>query len=109
MIWWYLSADFSRVILTAIDDNEITTYINAVHISVSLQHINLSLGWHLNWMIYQGYKQQHAFIITQYPMTSTITDFWRMLCEQESACVVVFQPTEGGVSTSIGHYWLAYW
>jgi hypothetical protein len=28
-------ADFSRVLLTAIDDNEITTYINAVHISVS--------------------------------------------------------------------------
>ncbi|EDO34233.1 predicted protein [Nematostella vectensis] len=28
-----LASDFSRVVLTAIDDNEITTYINAVHIS----------------------------------------------------------------------------
>ncbi|KAK3696715.1 hypothetical protein QZH41_013070, partial [Actinostola sp. cb2023] len=71
-----LASDFSRVVLTAIDDNEITTYINAVHIS--------------------GYKQQHAFIITQYPLTATITDLWRMLCEQESACLVVFQPTDGG-------------
>ena len=36
----------------------------------------------------QGYKQQHAFIVTQYPLASTVTDFWRMLCEQESCCVV---------------------
>lgn len=31
-----LAADFYRVMLTAIDDNEATSYINAVHISVSI-------------------------------------------------------------------------
>lgn len=30
-----LAADFYRVVLTAIDDNEVTSYINAVHIPVS--------------------------------------------------------------------------
>ena len=29
------AADYYRVMLTAIDDNEATSYINAVHISVS--------------------------------------------------------------------------
>ncbi|XP_020617545.1 receptor-type tyrosine-protein phosphatase kappa-like isoform X1 [Orbicella faveolata] len=69
-----LAPDCYRVILTAIDDNESTSYINAVHIS--------------------GYKQQHAFIVTQHPMTSTVTDFWRMLCEQECSCVVLFDSKE---------------
>ncbi|XP_022804800.1 receptor-type tyrosine-protein phosphatase epsilon-like isoform X2 [Stylophora pistillata] len=69
-----LAPDCYRVVLTAIDDNESTSYINAVHIS--------------------GYKQQHAFIVTQHPLTSTVTDFWRMLCEQESSCVVLFDSRE---------------
>ncbi|XP_067041211.1 receptor-type tyrosine-protein phosphatase S-like isoform X4 [Acropora muricata] len=69
-----LAPDFSRVVLTAIDDNEATSYINAVHIP--------------------GYKQQHAFIVTHHPLTSTITDFWRMLCEQECSCVVLFDSSE---------------
>ena len=30
------TADYARVVLTAIDDNEVTTYINAVHIAVSI-------------------------------------------------------------------------
>ncbi|KAL9973643.1 hypothetical protein ACROYT_G020124 [Oculina patagonica] len=69
-----LAPDCYRVILTAIDDNESTSYINAVHIS--------------------GYKQQHAFIVTQHPLTPTVTDFWRMLCEQECSCVVLFDSNE---------------
>ena len=32
------AADCYRVVLTAIDDNESTSYINAVHISVSYPH-----------------------------------------------------------------------
>ena len=32
---FFLAADFFRVVLTAIDDNEVTSYINAVHIPVS--------------------------------------------------------------------------
>ncbi|XP_068717060.1 receptor-type tyrosine-protein phosphatase alpha-like [Montipora capricornis] len=69
-----LAPDFSRVVLTAIDDNEPTSYINAVNIP--------------------GYKQQHAFIVTHYPLTPTVTDFWRMLCEQECSCVVLFDCSE---------------
>ena len=34
-IVFLLAADFYRVVLTAIDDNEVTSYINAVHIPVS--------------------------------------------------------------------------
>ena len=45
---------------------------------------------HVVFSSFQGYKQQHAFIVTQHPMTSTVTDFWRMLCEQECSCVVLF-------------------
>ena len=32
---YFFAADFHRVVLTAIDDNEVTSYINAVHIPVS--------------------------------------------------------------------------
>ncbi|XP_068703641.1 receptor-type tyrosine-protein phosphatase F-like isoform X3 [Montipora foliosa] len=69
-----LAPDFSRVVLTAIDDNEPTSYINAVNIP--------------------GYKQQHAFIVSHHPLTPTVTDFWRMLCEQECSCLVLFDSSE---------------
>jgi len=34
-IVFLLAADYYRVVLTAIDDNEVTSYVNAVHIPVS--------------------------------------------------------------------------
>ncbi|XP_046853383.1 receptor-type tyrosine-protein phosphatase delta-like isoform X2 [Xenia sp. Carnegie-2017] len=65
-----LASDHGRVILDENDDKCDGPYINAVFLD--------------------GYKQQNAFIVTQAPLKETICDFWHMLYDKRSACVVVF-------------------
>ena len=36
----------------------------------------------------QSFYNKNAYIITQYPLTNTIHDFWRMVWEQNSLIVV---------------------
>ena len=40
-------------------------------------------------MYIQGYKQRRAYIATQGPLESTMNDFWRMVWEQKSRCIVM--------------------
>ena len=37
----------------------------------------------------QGYRQKKSYIATQGPLESTVCDFWRMVWENESKCVVL--------------------
>ena len=37
----------------------------------------------------QGYRQKNTYIATQGPLESTVCDFWRMVWEKESKCVVL--------------------
>ena len=37
----------------------------------------------------QGYKQSGTYIATQGPLESTVNDFWRMVWEYESKCIVM--------------------
>ena len=37
----------------------------------------------------QGYKHRRAYIVTQGPLKETAGDFWRMLLEFNSKCIVM--------------------
>ena len=37
----------------------------------------------------KGYRQRNAYIATQGPLQSTVSDFWRMVWEKQSICVVL--------------------
>lgn len=61
--------DRNRVILTPVPGREHSTYINASFI--------------------EGYDNSESFVITQDPLESTITDFWRMISEQCISTIVM--------------------
>lgn len=37
----------------------------------------------------QGYKLKDAYIATQGPLANTSHDFWRLVWEQESSCIIM--------------------
>lgn len=61
--------DRNRVILTPVPGREHSTYINASFI--------------------EGYDNSESFVITQDPLETTITDFWRMISEQCISTIVM--------------------
>ncbi|XP_037040711.1 tyrosine-protein phosphatase non-receptor type 9 isoform X1 [Bradysia coprophila] len=80
-----LCYDHSRVILSQMDDEPTSDYINANFVD--------------------GYKQRNAYISTQGPLPKTTPDFWRMVWEQH--CLVIVMTTrvlERG-RTKCGQYW----
>ena len=45
----------------------------------------------INWVIlfFQGMDSKHGFIVTQYPTSNTLADFWQMVHEQKSHVIVL--------------------
>ena len=37
----------------------------------------------------QGYNRKHAYICTQGPLPNTVHDFWRMVWEEDSCCIIM--------------------
>ncbi|XP_012216219.1 tyrosine-protein phosphatase 69D isoform X2 [Linepithema humile] len=68
--------DRNRVILTPIPGKEHSTYINASFI--------------------EGYDNSESFVITQDPLETTITDFWRMISEQCISTIVMLSDLNEG-------------
>ena len=64
-------------------------YINASYIDVRLYRSIILLATSLKLPSIQGYKQRKAYIATQGPLESTVCDFWRMVWENESKCIVL--------------------
>lgn len=71
-----IPADANRVLLLPLDDNESTTYINAVYVD--------------------SFKQKNSYILTQSPLTKTVCDFWRMVAEHGSRTVVMLNSMDEG-------------
>ncbi|RVE59768.1 hypothetical protein OJAV_G00191830 [Oryzias javanicus] len=64
-----LPYDNSRVVLTQLDGNPCSDYVNASFVD--------------------GYTEKHKFIAAQGPKEDTVADFWRMVWEQKVATVVM--------------------
>uniref|UniRef100_A0A4W5MJ86 protein-tyrosine-phosphatase n=1 Tax=Hucho hucho TaxID=62062 RepID=A0A4W5MJ86_9TELE len=64
-----LPYDHSRVVLTQLDGNLSSDYINASYI--------------------HGYTDNNKFIAAQGPKQDTVADFWRMIWEQKTATIVM--------------------
>ncbi|KMQ95329.1 tyrosine-protein phosphatase 69d-like protein [Lasius niger] len=68
--------DRNRVILTPVPGREHSTYINASFI--------------------EGYDNSESFVITQDPLETTVTDFWRMISEQCISTIVMLSDLNEG-------------
>ena len=51
----------------------------------------------------KGYKQRRAYIASQGPLESTVDDFWRMIWEQKSCCIVMLCQLEENDKVANGH------
>ncbi|XP_033882722.2 receptor-type tyrosine-protein phosphatase epsilon-like isoform X5 [Acipenser ruthenus] len=80
-----LPYDHSRVILTQIDGNPCSDYINASYID--------------------GYKEKNRFIAAQGPKQETVADFWRMIWEQKSATIVMLTNLKERKEDKCDQYW----
>uniref|UniRef100_A0A4W5P438 Receptor-type tyrosine-protein phosphatase kappa n=1 Tax=Hucho hucho TaxID=62062 RepID=A0A4W5P438_9TELE len=67
-----IAYDHSRVILQPMEDDPSSDYINANYIDVS-----------------GGYQRPSHYIATQGPVHETVYDFWRMVWQEQSACIVM--------------------
>ena len=73
--------DHSRVILHSADSD----YINANYLD--------------------GYRKQNAYIATQGPLPNTFADFWQMLWECNSSCIVMMTKLEERNRLKCDQYW----
>ncbi|XP_067673966.1 receptor-type tyrosine-protein phosphatase H-like isoform X2 [Haliotis asinina] len=82
-----LPFDQSRVKLrsTDDDDNDETDYINANYIP--------------------GYKSPREYIATQGPMTGTVSDFWRMIWEQDVSIIIMLSDLLEKGKPKVDKYW----
>ncbi|XP_026886194.2 receptor-type tyrosine-protein phosphatase kappa isoform X4 [Electrophorus electricus] len=91
-----IAYDHSRVILQPMEDDSASDYINANYIDVSGDAPPLSTGEgvrnsspSLIWLYRDGYQRPSHYIATQGPVHETVYDFWRMIWQEQSACIVM--------------------
>ncbi|KAK2193612.1 hypothetical protein NP493_11g09029 [Ridgeia piscesae] len=77
--------DHSRVMLSPVDGDPDSDYINANYI--------------------HGYKKQNRFIATQGPNEETTADFWRMVWEQNSTRILMLTNVKERGKTKCSQYW----
>ncbi|XP_023298774.2 tyrosine-protein phosphatase non-receptor type 9 isoform X2 [Lucilia cuprina] len=80
-----LCYDHSRVVLSRVDGDELSDYINANFVD--------------------GYKQKNAYISTQGPLPKTSQDFWRMIWEQHCLVIVMTTRVMERGRVKCGQYW----
>ncbi|XP_058983344.1 tyrosine-protein phosphatase non-receptor type 9 isoform X2 [Musca domestica] len=80
-----LCYDHSRVVLSRVDGDDVSDYINANFVD--------------------GYKQKNAYISTQGPLPKTSQDFWRMIWEQHCLVIVMTTRVMERGRVKCGQYW----
>ncbi|XP_057208075.1 receptor-type tyrosine-protein phosphatase kappa isoform X6 [Triplophysa rosa] len=91
-----IAYDHSRVILQPMEDDPSSDYINANYIDVSGDASSSSIGERVRnvspsliWLYRDGYQRPSHYIATQGPVHETVYDFWRMIWQEQSACIVM--------------------
>lgn len=59
---------------------------------------------YINAAFLNGYTKKDAFIITQMPLPNTVVDFWRMVCDHNSYCIVMLNEIDKSDQTC-EQYW----
>ena len=98
MVWSPTGGPYRVRLPHTLASEEGEDYINASHVHVS--HVTACCYTHNAVLIYpipQGYRALNAYIATQGPLKETMGDFWRMILDRESRCIVMLcRLTEGG-------------
>ncbi|XP_041952073.1 receptor-type tyrosine-protein phosphatase kappa isoform X3 [Alosa sapidissima] len=89
-----IAYDHSRVILQPMEDDPSSDYINANYIDVSGDASSIgervrNISPSLIWLYRDGYQRPSHYIATQGPVHETVYDFWRMIWQEQSACIVM--------------------
>ncbi|XP_066283486.1 receptor-type tyrosine-protein phosphatase alpha-like isoform X1 [Branchiostoma lanceolatum] len=80
-----ISYDHSRVILSLVDNDPRSDYINASYID--------------------GYNEEKKYIATQGPMQNTVQDFWRMIWETRSSTILMLSNLVENCQNKVCKYW----
>lgn len=79
--------DYNRVVLESIEGEHDSDYINASYIDSLLK--------------------PNAYIVTQGPTEETVTDFWRMVWQEQASCIVMLTKTFDFIRVMCVQYWPA--
>jgi len=58
----------------------------------------------MSFILYQGYKQRGAYILTQAPLDNTIEDFWCMISQYEIGTIVMLNSLKEGKEVDVSSY-----
>ena len=54
------------------------------------------LIFEMSFILYQGYEQRGAYILTQAPLDNTVEDFWCMISQYEIGTIVMLNSLKEG-------------
>lgn len=67
---------------------------------VYLKQTSLNQSDYINAIYVSGYKQKDSFIVTQYPMSHTVNDYWRLVVEKNCPLIVILNALDTTDQTS---------
>ncbi|XP_063226218.1 receptor-type tyrosine-protein phosphatase kappa [Bacillus rossius redtenbacheri] len=79
--------DYNRVVLDSLEDIPDSDYVNASYVDSLLK--------------------PNAYIVTQGPTENTVTDFWRMVWQENASCIVMLTKTFDFIKVMCMQYWPA--
>ncbi|XP_029677428.1 receptor-type tyrosine-protein phosphatase kappa isoform X2 [Formica exsecta] len=79
--------DYNRVVLETIEGEPDSDYVNASYVDSILK--------------------PNAYIVTQGPIENTVTEFWRMVWQEQASCIVMLTKTFDFIKVMCVQYWPA--
>nr|CAD7427040.1 unnamed protein product [Timema monikensis] len=79
--------DYNRVVLEPLEETPDSDYVNASYVDSLLK--------------------PNAYIVTQGPTENTVTDFWRMVWQENASCIVMLTKTFDFIKVMCMQYWPA--